>query len=74
MRWVRELNSGSGELVSSATFAPKVDIYSAAQKNEIARGAPRRSYSWDEMQTAALFWAGKAKLDSRMRRLTDLKI
>jgi hypothetical protein len=46
VRWVRELNSGSGELVSSATFAPKVDIQRLDRiKNESAEGAPRRSYS-----------------------------
>jgi len=27
---------------------------------------PRLSYSWEDMQTEALFWAGKAKFDSRI--------
>lgn len=33
---------------------------------EHGESIPRLSYSCDEMQTQALFWAGKAKLDSRI--------
>ena len=33
---------------------------------EYCESIPRLSYSCDEMQTQALFWAGKVKLDSRI--------
>ena len=61
---MRELNRGSEELVSSA--GPRSRRLARVSEGCGGIDVPRLSYNWEEMQTQALFCAGKAKLDSRM--------
>ena len=64
MRWVRELKSGRAALVSRAVEDDEIEGW-LKRKTEMDN-VPRLSYNWEEIQTQALFCAGKAKLDSRM--------